>query len=86
MAKPVVATDIAGYASLVTHGEEGLLVPPKDAPQLAQALISLLRNETRRQQMGAKGRRKAEEHSWEGIARRVSDYYIRVLSETRRQQ
>ncbi len=57
--KPVVASSIEGYASLITHGVDGLLVPPKDDKGLAQALISLLSDEPRRQQMGARGRLKA---------------------------
>jgi hypothetical protein len=31
--------------------------------------------------MGAKGRAKALDYSWERIARDVLDYYMRVLSE-----
>ncbi|MFC1928555.1 glycosyltransferase family 4 protein [Chloroflexota bacterium] len=79
--KPVVATNIGGYASVVTHGEDGLLVPPKDSGGLAQALISLMSDETLRQQMGAKGILTSEEYSWEKVARRVFDYYVRVLNE-----
>jgi len=79
--KPVIASNVEGYATLVTHGVEGLLVPPKDKEKLAQALISLMRDEALRQQMGAKGILKAENYAWERIAQRVLDYYIRVLSE-----
>jgi len=77
--KPIVATNIDGFASVVTHGEEGLLVLPKDSRGLAQALISLLSDETLRQQMKARGRLKAEEYSWEHVAQRVFDYYERVI-------
>ncbi len=80
--KPIVATNIDGYASVVTHGEEGWLVPPKDSRGLAQALVSVMSDETLRQQMGARGRLKAREYSWEHIARRVLDYYTRVISES----
>jgi len=80
--KPIVATNIDGYASVVAHGEEGWLVPPKDSKELAQALISVLSDGKLRQQMGAKGRLKAEEYSWEHVAQRVFDYYVRVLSES----
>lgn len=54
MGKPVVASNIEGYASLLTDGVEGLLVPPKDEDRLAQALISLMSDESLRQQMGAR--------------------------------
>jgi len=81
MGKPIVASNIDGYASLVTHGVEGLLVPPRDKEMLAQALITLMASESLRQEMGARGRVKAADYSWEHIARRVFNYYVRVLSE-----
>jgi phosphatidylinositol alpha-mannosyltransferase len=81
MSKPIVASNIEGYASVISHGADGLLVPPADKDKLAQALISLLNDEALRQEMGAKGRIKALEHSWEHIAQRVFAYYVRVLSE-----
>jgi len=78
--KPVVATDIEGYASLLTHGEEGLLVPPRDEEALARALLSLLNDEFLRHRMGAKGRIKAEKYSWANVAQQVMDYYTSLLS------
>ncbi|MFC1940301.1 glycosyltransferase family 4 protein [Chloroflexota bacterium] len=80
---PIVATNIGGYARVVTHGEEGLLVSPKDSKGLAQALVSLLKDKALRQQMGAKGILTSKEYSWTNVAQRVFDYYIRVLNETR---
>jgi phosphatidylinositol alpha-mannosyltransferase len=79
--KPIVASDIEGYASVLTHNVEGLLVPPADKDMLARALISLLADESLRREMGAKGRLKAMAYSWEHVAQSVLDYYIRVLSE-----
>lgn len=79
--KPIVASNIPGYASLVTHGVEGLLVPPKDKERLAQALISLMADGQLRQQLGARGRVKAKDYGWGQIARRIVNYYIRVLSQ-----
>ena len=81
LGKPIVASNIEGYASVITHGVDGLLVPPADDEMLAQALISLTSDKSLRQQMGARGRLKAQEYSWEHIAQRVFSYYIRVLSE-----
>ena len=80
MGKPIVATNIDGYASVVTHGEEAWLVPPKDSPQLARALISVIQDEKLRQEMARKGRLKAQEYSWEHVSKRVVDYYRKVLN------
>lgn len=79
--KPIVASNLEGYASLVTHGAQGLLVPPKNEEKLAQALISLIADERLRQAMGARGRAKSLEYGWETVARRVMEYYIKVLNE-----
>ncbi len=78
---PVVATNIEGYASVMTQGKEGLLVPPKDDKELARALLSLISDEPLRQQMGARGMVTAQEYDWRKVARRVFEYYIRILSE-----
>jgi phosphatidylinositol alpha-mannosyltransferase len=86
MGKPVVATSIEGYASVVTHGEEGLLVPPKDSHKLAQALLTLLKDPPLRQKMGEKGKLKAKNYSWEQIAKRVFDYYLKAISESPRRK
>ena len=82
--KPIVATSVEGYASVVTDGEDGLLVPPKNSRELARALLSVMSDEVLSQQMGTKGRLKAQGYSWEQVAQRVFDYYVRVLNESPR--
>jgi phosphatidylinositol alpha-mannosyltransferase len=79
--KPVVASKIEGYASVLGHNVDGLLVPPADKDMLARALLSLLTDESLRREMGARGRAKALDYSWERIARNVLSYYMRVLSQ-----
>jgi len=78
-ARPVVASNIDGYASVISHGVEGLLVPPKDEQALANAITRLLSDKSLRQEMGSKGRLKAEECDWQNIARRVVAYYTSLL-------
>ena len=50
---PIVASDVGGVAEAVTHGENGLLVPPRNAHALAQALTDLLEDPDRGARMGA---------------------------------
>jgi phosphatidyl-myo-inositol alpha-mannosyltransferase len=77
--KPVVASSISGYASVIDSEAEGLLVPPKQEVPLAQALTRLMRDEGLRRRMGQAGRVKSETYSWERVARQVMDLYMKVM-------
>jgi phosphatidylinositol alpha-mannosyltransferase len=81
--KPVVATSIPGYASVVTHGEDGLLVPPRNYHELSQALLTLLNDEALRQQMGAKGKVEAKDYDWKVISSRLLDFYEKTIDRVR---
>ncbi|THJ21608.1 MAG: glycosyltransferase family 4 protein [Nitrospira sp. CG24E] len=61
MGKAVVATTTGGLPEVVAQGETGLLVPPGDAESLAETVVSLLLDRVRREQMGSKGRARAQE-------------------------
>ena len=78
-AKPVVATDVGGLSEAVVDGETGLLVPPRDAGALAEALVALLGDPERARRMGGRGRELSEtEYSWGRIARSVRHVYAEV--------
>ncbi|MFH1663153.1 MAG: glycosyltransferase family 4 protein [Chloroflexota bacterium] len=86
LGKPIVATNIEGYAGVMTNGKEGYLVPPDDDRELARALLALINDKPLRQQMGARGLITAQEHDWKIIAQRVVDYYKKILGQTQRQK
>jgi glycosyltransferase involved in cell wall biosynthesis len=58
--RPIVATDTGGCREIVRHGENGLLVPPRDPEALAEALGVLIRDPELRARMGKRGRQIAE--------------------------
>jgi phosphatidylinositol alpha-mannosyltransferase len=78
--KPIIASDIDGYSSVLNDGVEGIAVPPRDSYQLAEAILRLLRNKQLRQQMGNRGIPRAREFDWEIIAGKVLDVYKSVLN------
>lgn len=80
---PVVASNIEGFAAVITHGVEGLLALPGDAAGLAAALLELLEDPERRREMGARGRLRAEEFAWPRVSQQVLSYYERLLYERR---
>jgi phosphatidyl-myo-inositol alpha-mannosyltransferase len=77
--KPVIASNISGYATVVKSGCEGILVPPKQEVPLAQAMANLMKDKTLRCTMGEKGRDRSIEYGWERVSQKVMDYYQRVL-------
>jgi phosphatidylinositol alpha-mannosyltransferase len=79
--KPVVASNIEGYAGVLTNGVEGLLVPPRDEGKLAEALTTLLTDESMRREMGANGTATAQKYDWQNVARQVVDHYKIARSE-----
>jgi L-malate glycosyltransferase len=58
---PVVATDAGGTCEVVVNGRTGLLVPPENAADLAEALRLVLENEEKAFEMGKAGRKRVEE-------------------------
>ncbi len=66
---------------MLTDEVDGLLVRPKDAMALADALTSLVRDPRRGVELAAKGRQPVEEYSWPRVARRVLSYYERLLDQ-----
>lgn len=58
---PVVATAAGGIPEAVVDGVTGRLVPPRDPPALAAALVEALKDPARRAAWGRAGRRRFEE-------------------------
>lgn len=58
MEKPMVVSDIRGFADPVQHEETGLVVPVDDPPSLADAIVRLLRDRPLAQRLGQNGRRR----------------------------
>jgi glycosyltransferase involved in cell wall biosynthesis len=75
---PVVATAAGGIPEAVEDGVTGRLVPPRDPPALAAALVEVLDDPGRLGALGAAGRRRFEERF---SADRMVDATVRVLEE-----
>lgn len=59
--RPIVATDVPGCREIARPGLNALLVPPDDAPALAEAILTLANDPGMRHRFGAAGRRLVEE-------------------------
>jgi glycosyltransferase involved in cell wall biosynthesis len=79
--RPIVTTDWPGCRDVVRHGENGLLVAPRDPRELAAALERLLRNPGERTAMGARGRALVEREFEEGfVVGQMADVCAEMLA------
>ena len=75
--KPVIASRIGGLKDIVSHGETGFLVEPGNYKELAEKIKILITDKKLREEMGRKGRIKAErEYNWDVIMDR---YYYPIF-------
>jgi glycosyltransferase involved in cell wall biosynthesis len=84
-ARAVVATSVGGVPDVVEHERSGLLVPPRDPPALADAIVRLARDPQLRQAMGAAGRERArEQYSHTRLVDDIERIYVTGLERKRR--
>lgn len=78
--RPVIGTNIPGYASVLTNGVEALLVEPKDPAALAIAIVRVLSDPDLQQRLAERGRATAANFAWPNVAARVLDAYERAAA------
>ncbi|MGY6271067.1 glycosyltransferase family 4 protein [Achromobacter denitrificans] len=81
---PVIGTDVGGVSEMFRDGETGILVPPKDARALTDALQRLIDDAGLRRRMGEAGRRMVWEEgvfSPARLAETTEAVYVKWLAE-----
>jgi glycosyltransferase involved in cell wall biosynthesis len=79
--RPVVASDLPGVGEVVRDARCGIVVPPGDAPHLAEAVARLSRDKGMATEMGRRGREAViHEHSWAARASATESFIEEVLS------
>jgi glycosyltransferase involved in cell wall biosynthesis len=80
MGVPSIVTDIRGCREVVENGNNGYLVPLRDAQALGVAIVDLLQNKEKARWMGRNGRKLAEERFDEQLVfERVKAVYRQQL-------
>ncbi|MEU3031803.1 glycosyltransferase family 4 protein [Streptomyces incarnatus] len=77
---PVVAPAVGGPLDLVHHGRTGLLVPPRDAEAVRDAVRCLAEDPARRGAFGAAARALVEGRTWAAVGDRLIGHYEDVLA------
>ena len=78
--KPIVASDISGFASVMTDSKEGFLVPPKNDEMLYLGLKRLVDSPELRFDMGRRGLKTVQKFRWERVGEQVVDIYQDALA------
>jgi glycosyltransferase involved in cell wall biosynthesis len=81
---PVIGTNVDGVPEVITHGVNGLLVPPHDVKALRTAIARLVDNPGLRVQFGVAGRLLTDVNfTIDAMADETIDFYHRGISERR---
>ena len=69
---PCVGTNICAMPEIITHGQTGFLVPPRDPLALASRILELLASPALCREFGDRGyQRYAERFTWQAVAKRM---------------
>ncbi len=80
--KPVISFAIDGAPEVCVPDETGLLVEPRNIPQLAAAMIRLAQDAELRQRLGATGKaRFTEQFRHQNMTGRIREVYAKVLAD-----
>ena len=88
----VVASDIPAFDDLLGHGEFGALFESESSTELAKVVIDLLRDETKRKELSARGKERSKMFDWTVVAQQIYSVYemsivgsqkVRLASDTR---
>jgi glycosyltransferase involved in cell wall biosynthesis len=76
---PVVSTNVGGVPYLVEHGNTALLVPVQDPVAMADAILVLLNDPAKAQQIRSAGLNAVQSYTWKKVRNRLLDVYENVL-------
>ena len=79
--KPVIGSNIPGIYDVITDRHNGFLVPPKDPESLANSILTLLRDDCLRQNMGQNARElMIKKYSWDTATKKIEKLYEETVA------
>ncbi len=82
---PVIGCKTGGIPEVVQNNINGLLVPPKDSEALAEAILDLVKNETKRKEFGKKGRATVTRFAIENTVQENLNLYDQLMESATQQ-
>lgn len=83
MGLPSIVTDINGSREIVKQGENGVIVPSKDADALFEAMLRMMNDKDARERMAGNARKMIADRFEQGFVRQcLYDFYDEILPTT----
>lgn len=80
--KPMVVTDVGGNSEAVVNGKTGIVIQPRNANMLADAISNLLSNKALAKRMGEAGKKRVKQHfSIDTMIDDIENLYISTLNQ-----
>ena len=79
---PVVSTDVGGVPYLVEHGKTALLVPAQNPQAMADAIVLLLSDPGKADEIRQAGVELARQYTWANVRSRLVSVYQEVLAKS----
>jgi glycosyltransferase involved in cell wall biosynthesis len=80
---PVVTTNVCGMADVVDDGINGLLVPPADGENLAEAVKRLCGSAEMRKKLGQAAQQTMRSYTWERVTKKLEEILVRAAKASR---
>jgi glycosyltransferase involved in cell wall biosynthesis len=74
--RPIVTTKVGGVPEVV--GDCAVLVPPGNPDLLAEALVEILKNKERAEDLGGRGPERVKRFDWDVIVKKYEQLYMRL--------
>jgi len=75
----IIATRVGGLPEVVRDRENGFLVEPKNSQQIAEKILTLLKDDKEREKISSNNKRKAMEYSWDNITSMLEEIYQKLF-------
>jgi len=75
---PIVASKVGGLPEIITDGENGFLVEPKNPEQIAERVLLLLKDDELKGKISRSNKEKAKRYSWKNVVERLEQIYKEI--------
>jgi len=77
---PIIASSVGGVPGIITDGENGFLVEPRNPEQIAKNVFLLLKDSLLRNKISQNNKEKAKDYSWENVVLQLEEVYRNCIN------